>query len=50
MEDSVFKVMPIYAVQGDEASHVDAEIESLGLKFRFERINYETNKPVISSQ
>ena len=28
MEDSVFKVMPIYAVQGDEASHVDAEIES----------------------
>lgn len=49
MEDSVFKVMPIYAVQGDEASHVDAEIESLGLKFRFERINYETNKPVITA-
>ena len=49
MEDSVFKVMPIYAVQGDEANHVDAEIESLGLKFRFERINYETNKPVITA-
>lgn len=49
MDDSVYKVMPIYAVQGDEANHVDAEIKELGLKFRFERINYETNKPVITA-
>ena len=49
MQDSVYKVMPVYAVQGDKANHVDAEIEELGLKFRFERINYETNKPVISA-
>jgi cytochrome c-type biogenesis protein CcmF len=39
--------MPIYAVQGDQAQHVDAEIKELGLKFSFDRINYETNKPVI---
>jgi cytochrome c-type biogenesis protein CcmF len=49
MQDSVYKIMPVYAVQGDKANHVDAEIEELGLKFRFERINYETNKPVISA-
>ena len=47
MEDSTYKVMPIYAVQGDEAQHVDAEIKELGLKFSFDRINYETNKPII---
>ncbi len=49
MQDSVYKIMPVYAVQGDKANHVDTEIEELGLKFRFERINYETNKPVISA-
>jgi len=47
MQDSTYKIMPIYAVQGDEAQHVDAEIKELGLKFSFDRINYETNKPVI---
>ena len=47
LEDSSYKVMPIYAVQGDQAQHVDAEIKELGLKFSFDRINYETNKPVI---
>lgn len=49
MSDSTYKVMPIYAVQGDEAQHVDAEIKELGLKFSFDRINYETNKPVITA-
>ena len=47
LEDSVYKVMPVYAVQGNQAQHVDAEIKELGLKFRFDRINYDTNKPVI---
>ena len=47
MDDSTYKVMPIYAVQGDQAQHADAEIPELGLKFSFDRINYETNKPVI---
>ena len=41
--------MPIYAVQGEEAQHVDAEIKELGLKFSFDRINYDTNKPVITA-
>jgi cytochrome c-type biogenesis protein CcmF len=47
LEDSTYQVMPLYAVQGDQAQHMDAEIEALGLKFSFDRINYETNKPVI---
>jgi len=47
LEDSVYKVMPVYAVQGNQAQHVDAEIKELGLKFSFDRINYDTNKPVI---
>jgi cytochrome c-type biogenesis protein CcmF len=41
--------MPIYAVQGDEGQHVDAEIKELGLKFSFDRINYESNRPVITA-
>jgi len=49
MEDSTYKIMPIYAVQGEEAQHVDAEIKELGLKFSFDRINYDTNKPVITA-
>lgn len=47
MQDSTYTAMPIYAVQGDQAQHADAEIEELGLKFSFDRINYDTNKPVI---
>lgn len=47
LEDSVYKVMPVYAVQGNQAQHVDAEIKELGLKFSFDRINYDTNKPII---
>jgi len=49
MEDSTYKIMPIYAVQGDEGQHVDAEIKELGLKFSFDRINYESNRPVITA-
>jgi hypothetical protein len=32
MEDSTYKIMPIYAVQGEEAQHVDAEIKELGVE------------------
>ncbi|MEY2962987.1 MAG: hypothetical protein RL754_248 [Bacteroidota bacterium] len=47
MTDSTYKIMPLYAVQGNESTHRDIEIDELGLKFSFDRINYDTNKPVI---
>jgi cytochrome c-type biogenesis protein CcmF len=47
MDDSTYKVMPVYVVEGNEVKHMDTEIKELGLKFRFDRINYETNRPVI---
>ena len=39
--------MPVYVVEGDEVQHMDTEIKELGIKFSFDRINYETNRPVI---
>ena len=47
MNDSTYKVMPVYVVEGDEVQHMDTEIKELGIKFSFDRINYETNRPVI---
>jgi cytochrome c-type biogenesis protein CcmF len=47
MNDSTYKVMPVYVVEGDEVRHMDTKIKELGIKFSFDRINYETNRPVI---
>ena len=45
--DSTYQVMPIFLVEGNQARKLDVEIKELGLKFSFDRINYDTDKPVI---
>ncbi len=47
MKDSTYKTMPLFMVQGNEIQHFDSEIEALGLRFSLDRINYETNRPVV---
>jgi len=45
--NSTFEVMPFFELKGNQQRKFDAELKELGLKFSFDRINYEENKPVI---
>lgn len=47
MSDSTYKAMPLIMVQGYEMKQFDAEISALGLKVSFDRINNETDRPVL---
>ena len=39
--------VPIYMVQGEKASSLDAELPEFGLKFQISGIDRESNKPIL---
>jgi cytochrome c-type biogenesis protein CcmF len=47
LADTVVKVTPLYIVQNNEASSMDAVLDDFGLKFSFTGIDHGENKPIV---
>ena len=48
LADTVVHAVPIYMVQGDKASSLDAELLPFGLKFQIAGIDRTSNKPMLT--
>ncbi len=49
MDGDTFKATPMYLIKNNTSSHIDATVEELGIKIRFETINTDSGGMVIST-